>query len=355
MKLEELDVEQLVSYLGCTYKISNGTNGLQINIKECPNCGRSDYKVYINADTGLGNCFVCSVGFNRYKLIKLVNRFSNHVDVARYVETISSTVRYRPKLDPEAYHLNNDWKLPLNKKIETEDDIPVYLKERNLDAKLCRRFDLRHCKYGFYKYNDFSNSTRFVDFSNRIIIPVRDIEGNLVTFQGRDLLGTSNKRYLFPNMLPGTGRYIYNANYAFTNKSKRVILNEGCFDVFATTRALESDIAFKEFVACGTFGKHLSMTNSNVTSTDQLSDLVKLSEGGVEEFVVLWDGEPEAIKAAIETALALNNYGLYTTIATLTNGLDPDEVGSDVILKAIENRFKPNKLDLMRYRLYEHL
>jgi DNA primase len=351
MNLDELDVEQLVSYLGYDYRVSNGNSGVQLNLRTCPSCHRCDFKVYLNADTGLGNCFQCSVGLNRYKLVKLTLGLGTHGDVMRYVTGIADVVRYKPKVNVESYKLNEDWVLPINKKIEEEQDVPEYLKERNIDAKLAKRFNLRHCEYGFYKYNDFQSRSKFVDFSNRILLPVHDIDGKLVTFQGRDTTGKSDKRYLFPNMLPGTGRYIYNAHYALKNKAKKVVLNEGCFDVFATTRALESDVAYKDYSACGTFGKHLSIAANNVTATDQLSDLYKLCEAGVEELVVLWDGETQAIKAAIEAALKLNGLGLNTTVAKLSDDLDPDEVGTEGILQAINTRSKPTQFDLVRMRL----
>jgi DNA primase len=353
MNLDEFDVEQLVSYLGYDYRVSNGNSGVQLNLKNCPACGRREYKVYINAENGLGNCFQCNVGLNRYKLVKLSLGLATHKDIMRYFGSVADTIRYKPKVSPEAYKLNEDWVLPLNKKIEEEADIPPYLVERNVNAKLCKRFDLRFCRYGFYKYKDFEDRNRFVDFSNRIILPVVDIEGELVTFQGRDVTGQSEKKYLFPNMLPGTGRYIYNSHYAFKNKAKKIVLSEGCFDVFATTEALESDVAYKDWSACGTFGKHLSIAANNFNSSDQLSDLFKLYEGGVEEFVILWDGEAKAIVAAMEAAIKLNGFGLPTTVAQLGDDLDPADIGTEGILRALVQRKKPTQFDLVRMRLNE--
>jgi DNA primase len=349
--LDNLDVEQLVSYLGYDYRVSNGNSGVQLNLRSCPACHRQDFKVYVNADSGLGNCFQCNVGLNRYKLIKLTLGLASHQDVVKYVKTVSPSVSYKPKVHPDAYKLNSDWVLPINRKIELEEDVPEYLRSRGIDAKLSKRFDLRICEAGFYKYKDFTDRNRFVDFSNRILLPVHDITGNLVTFQGRDITGESEKKYLFPNMLPGTARFIYNAHYALKNKASKIVLSEGCFDVFATTTALESDVAFKDFAACGTFGKHLSISSTNVNTADQLTDLFRLAEEGVEEFIVLWDGEPEAIKAAIVAALSLQGYGLNATVARLSDGQDPAEAGTDKILSALAERRKPSKLDLIRMRL----
>lgn len=351
VNLDALDTEQVVAYEGFEYKLSNGNNGPQINVKTCPNCGDNSYKVYLNAETGLGNCFKCNIGYNKYKLVKCSRGLTNHGDVMRALEGMTDLVSYRPKKFVSYRKMNKDWVLPQNYKIELEEQLPQYLKNRDVNAKLCKRFDLRVCEYGFYHYTDFQDREKAVDFSQRIIIPIRDIAGNLVTFQGRDMTGNADKKYLFPNMLPGTARYIYNAHYAKQNKFKRVVLNEGVFDVFAMTKALESDLKYKEFTACGTFGKHLSISVRNVTNEDQLSDLFALFEAGVEEFVILWDGEDAAISAAYEATNALNSYGLNTTVAVIGGGLDPAETDPSVLLRAIDARKKPSALDMVRLKL----
>src|SRR3712207_3908605 len=110
MNLDDLDIEQLVSYEGYEYRISNGNNGLQINVKTCPSCHREDYKVYFNAETGLGNCFGCSKGFNKYKFVKAARSFTNHGDVMRYLNTVGPQVSYRPRMPAKHYKLNLDWK-----------------------------------------------------------------------------------------------------------------------------------------------------------------------------------------------------------------------------------------------------
>lgn len=76
INLDDIDTEQLVAFEGYEYRVSNGNSGVQLNIKDCPNCHRSDYKVYLNAETGLGNCFVCNTGFNKYKFVKLARGFT---------------------------------------------------------------------------------------------------------------------------------------------------------------------------------------------------------------------------------------------------------------------------------------
>jgi DNA primase len=353
LNFDDLDIEQLVAFEGYEYKLSSGTSGLQLNVKTCPNCHNDNWKVYFNADSGLGNCFVCETGLNKFKFIKFARGFSANGDVYKYVKSYGDTLTYRPRTStPTFTRVNKDWKLPLNMCIEKEEDLNPYLKDRGIDLKIAKRFDLRNCDNGFYTYENHHGKTAAVDFSARTIIPIRDIDGNLVTFQGRDITGSAAKKYLFPNMLPATGAFIYNANYALENNFKRVVLNEGVFDVYATTQALESDVTFNEYCAIGSFGKHLGIDRYNTASTDQLKDLYRLRENGLEEIVMLWDGEPKAVIAAMQTALKLENYGFTNVkVGILPAGCDPAETTKEEVLKAIREAKKVTQLSLVRYRM----
>lgn len=350
--LEDLDIEQLVSYEGYESKLSSGTSGLQLNVKTCPSCHDDNWKVYFNADSGLGNCFKCDTRFNKFKFIKACRGFTKNSDVYRYSEGLGDVCGYRPRTHVTYTRVNKDWKLPLNTAISKEEDINAYLRERGIDLKIAERFDLRNCEAGFYTYENHHGNKAAVDFSNRIVIPIRDIDGNLATFQGRDITGRADKKYLFPNMLPGTGAFIYNADYALKHNYKRVVLNEGVFDVYATTVALESDVTFAEYCACGTFGKHLGIDRYNTAATDQLKDLFRLRENGLEEIVMLWDGEPKALIAAMMTAQKLEAYGFDNVrVGVLPAGCDPAETTKEEVLKAIREAKKITPLSLVRYRM----
>lgn len=354
INLDEIDIEQLISYEGYEYRLSSGNSGLQINVKTCPNCASDDWKVYFNFDNGLGNCFKCNLKFNKIKFVKYARNFPDYSAVFSYLRRMGDNVRYRPRTAPVASTkivVNKDWNLPLNKKIEKEEEIPPYLKARFIDLKLIERFDLRICENGFYVYKNYNGKQAAVDFSRRVIIPIKDIMGNVVTFQGRDITGTSDKKYLFPNLMPASGSFIYNADYALENNFKKIVLNEGVFDVFATTQALESDIRFHDWCACGTFGKHFGIDRYNMAQTDQLKDLFRLRENGLAEVVILWDGEPAARLAAIEAALKLKDYGFNVRVGFLPENKDPAEVSKEVVLDAILNSKTVSKLTLAKYRI----
>src|SRR5690606_9971530 len=107
-------------------------------------------------------------------------------------------------------------------------------------------FALRFCHKGLWKYRDEVRGNCFVDFSQRIIIPVFDLDGNLVSFQGRDITGKAEKKYLFPNGFASTGEHLYNGHNV--QRTARIVVGEGAFDVAATKVALDGDPDLRDVV-----------------------------------------------------------------------------------------------------------
>jgi len=70
---EALDLEFWLEREGISFKETRGSSGMQYNIKVCPACGDRKDKVYLNTESGLGNCFSgsCEQKFNKLKFIHL--------------------------------------------------------------------------------------------------------------------------------------------------------------------------------------------------------------------------------------------------------------------------------------------
>lgn len=101
----------------------------------------------------------------------------------------------------------------------------------------------------------------------------------------------------------------------------------------------------------GTFGKHLSVNLPNSKSSDQLEDLIQMRNHGLEQVVILWDGEKEAVIAANKTALLLQNYGFDVRVGILPENKDPAEVDKATVLKSIVESQRVSKLSSIRYKL----
>lgn len=330
--VKELDLEFLFERESLPYKLSRGVSGMQINAKHCPACGDSRYRTYLNADTGVGNCFVCNFAFTKLNFIK--EHFQ--LEWREVFETAKEVLKeqgWRPKRMITAAVEYGEVKLPYSVPLPTDDGANLkYLEQRGITAEYAKYFNLSWCEYGWWQFVE-DGETKRQPFDNRVIIPVFDLDGTLVTFQGRDLSGESERKYLFPKALPGTGRFLLNGQNV--NVTKEVAMGEGFFDVAAMKIAFDSDPAMRHIVPVGSFGKHLSYGATD--ANDQLGRFLKLKAKGVQQVTIMWDGEEKALTSALSAAKLLAAIGLTVKIALLPAGKDPNEVLPEVVIRAYQD------------------
>lgn len=324
--LELIDMESWLDREGVRYKVTRGSRGTQLNIKECPVCGNGNWKVYLNADSGLGNCFHgdCESKFNKWSFIKAnLGSIENRL-VVDHVMTIAKEIGWRPKKQSQAVNMDvTDLKVPNSYPIPFQGKNSAYLARRNISVDAAKYFQLRFCKSAKFWYVHEGNK-RYQDYSNRIIIPIFDLMGDLVSFQGRDTTATAEKKYLFPPGFASTGKYLYNGHNAMG--VEHIVINEGVFDVIATKIALDEDNALRSIVPVGSFGKSLSDGEDS-----QFTQLLKLRARGLKVITFMWDGEKNAIMAAVKAALAIRKLGLVVRVAVLPKDKDPNELPAEVV------------------------
>ena len=315
--LDMIDMESWLDREGIDYKVTRGSRGTQLNVKECPCCGTAKWKVYLNADTGLGNCFSgdCEAKFNKWKFIKAHLGSVNTKEVVEHVKTVAQEQGWMPRVRNTApVRSTAELSLPDSLELPVGGRNLKYLDNRGIHAELAKYFRLRFCQVG--------------QFASRIIIPIFDLDGTLVSFQGRDITGTAERKYLFPSGFASTGSYLYNGQNAVG--AARIVIGEGAFDVMAIKAAFDDEVALREIVPVGSFGKHLS----EGTASSQLAKLVALKESGLREVTFMWDGEKKATMDAVKAALEVRKLGLIVRIAFLPRDKDPNEVAPNVVREA---------------------
>jgi DNA primase len=251
------------------------------------------------------------------------------------VHEVLSEQGWRPRrTTTAAVEYTDDIKLPTSFALPTKDGQNlVYLEKRGVNGDLAKYFHLRMCLYGWWNFTKDDDSSSGQSFDDRLIIPVFDLNGELKTFQGRDITGESDKKYLFPKGLPGTGRYLFNGQNAM--RCKRVCLGEGAFDVIAIKKAFDEEVTLRDVMPVGSFGKHLSY--GSLEGDDQLGRFIQLKSLGLEEVTIMWDGEVKALIAALDAAKILRGVGLRARIATLPFDRDPNEVLPEVVREVFWN------------------
>ena len=329
--LEQIDMEYWLDREGIKYRVTHGSRGTQLNIKDCPCCGSSSWKVYLNADNGLGNCFSgdCEARFNKWKFIKASLGRVTDREVVEHIKAVAKEMGWQPpKVESAPVNYHTELKLPDSIELPHNGRNLKYLANRNITGEIAAYFKLRYSAHGKFEYFAEGGIRRVQDYSSRIIIPIFDLFGDLVSFQGRDTTGTADKKYLFPPGFSATGAHLYNGHNAIG--AKRVCVGEGVFDVAATKIALDGEMQLRDVIPIGSFGKHLSYGSDE----SQLSKFRELREHGLEQVTFMWDSEPAALEAAVDAALMLREIGLLTRIAVLPEGCDPNETTADEVRRA---------------------
>lgn len=335
---DELDLLQWFDSEGVSYKMNRGRSGMQINAQTCPNdqCGDSRYRVYLNEETGVGNCFVCNTKFRKLSFIHAYlhgdPKSTKWGETFRHVKQHLQDQGWRPKRMVTVAVNTETVKLPTSFELPTPEGQNLrYLDERGITNDLAGYFHLRYCDSGWWNFTRDDGKQGGQKFDERVIIPVFNLDGELVTFQGRDITGTKDDKYLFPKGLPGTGRFLYNGQNAI--RAKRVAMGEGAFDVYGLKLAIDADPALRDIVPVGSFGKNLS--TGSPEGDDQLGAFITLKAHGLEEVIICWDGTPDALAAALGAAEQLRKIGLKVRIALLPLDKDPNEVTPEVVQKAL--------------------
>lgn len=348
--IDTLDIEAWLDREGVRYRHTRGSRGAQLNVKECPVCGNSNYKVYLNATTGLGNCFHgdCETKFNRWSFIKASLGLPAR-DVIEHIKQVAREQGWRPprKQTMAVNTRSTELVLPQSIALPHNGRNLRYLDNRGITGAIAAYFNLRFSLSGKFDYLDEEMRKRSQDYSNRVIIPVFDLDGDLVSFQGRDITGTAEKKYLFPPGFASTGTHLFNGHNA--HGAEHIVIGEGVFDVAAIKIALDEDMSLRDIVPVGSFGKHLSHGSDD----SQLGKLVKLKDGGLKIVTFMWDGEERAIQDAIEAGLLLKSLGFVVRIAILPKDKDPNEVATEVVRDAFYRATTLTNATATKLRLFK--
>ncbi|GMW00897.1 MAG: hypothetical protein AMXMBFR84_20340 [Candidatus Hydrogenedentota bacterium] len=205
-----------------------------------------------------------------------------------------------------------------------------YLKTRALSEATVKKFGLGYAPDGWSNLLDAAKKEGFRDrvleasglvrrnergnqfdfFRERLMVPIRDVAGNVVAFGGRDLTGEAPGKYVNSpeNLVYKKGRTLYGLYEAreALRREKRAVLVEGYFDYLRCVEAgVENVVA-----TCGT-----------ALTLDQ----AKLLHRYVRDVVLVYDGDAAGIRAALRGIAILAGAGLSVHALMLPGNQDPDD------------------------------
>ncbi len=170
---------------------------------------------------------------------------------------------------------------------------------------------------------------RFVD---RLMFPIRDLEGRTVAFGGRTLKPDGVPKYLNSSETPifRKGRIFYGLDRArkSISDSGRVIVVEGYMDLIALHQA----------------GIVNSVASLGTAMTPEHVAILRRYTGADGELILCYDGDSAGIRAALRNSTLFEQGGVSARIATLPAGEDPDtylaQFGTEALLGEL-NRATP--------------
>jgi DNA primase len=266
-------------------------------------------KLQINVRTQKWHCWVSNVGGRTlFQLLKKVNASNQHFDELR--ELVGDLPHYKKETDTR---LKKVVQLPYEFITfgNSTDSIVKrhalsYLYKRGITDDDILKYNIGYCDDGLY--------------SNRIIIPSYDSDGQLNFFVGRDFYNSKMKYRNSP-----TSKDIIGFDL-FINWDEPIILCEGVFDAMAFKRN-----------AIPLFGK-------NIMSTLQK----KIIESRVKVIYLALDND--AIEDTIKISDNFINNGIDVRMIKFKEK-DPSEIGFENLLYLINKTTKTKFSDLMRLKL----
>lgn len=164
-------------------------------------------------------------------------------------------------------------------------------------------------------------------FKNRIIFPIKDLDGNVCGFSGRKYLENDNDskyKNSSENIIFKKGQILYNYSDCVNaiKQNNCVYLFEGFMDVIA---------------ACRAGVNHSVASMGTALTTNQIEAIKRLTSN----VVICYDSDEAGISASLRAIDMFNQYGFNINVVTIPDGKDPDEFikknGPDGLFKCLSN------------------
>ena len=290
----------------------------------------------VSSEKGLYYCFGCQEGGDIFDFLMKMENLSFNEAVRKLADIAG--VEYRPQggfSAAEQQRINARKTLDWAKGFYHKNLMSAggefarnYVKSRGLTKETVQKFELGFAKndaVGLCKAAQANGYTaqQLKDvglcvqtaygardyFRGRLIFPIINQRGETVGFGGR-ILADGEPKYLNSpeTLLFSKSHVLFGLNFAgpAIRKAGRAVLLEGYMDVIACHQA-----GFENTVA--------------PLGTSLTAEHAKLLKRYTDNAVVLFDPDAAGIKAALRGALVLIEQGLFVKVASLSDGLDPDE------------------------------
>jgi DNA primase len=285
-------------------QVTSTHNGVMIR---CPFHDDENPSMGVDTKRGIFHCFSCGESGTIYKLLaqldgvpidEIRERYQEEWQAQRVLEGLEEEL-FGDNAPPvsRAYKMGSfNRAFPF---LEVSDAGMMYVQMRGLDDRTISNFDLRWGSRGKYK--------------DRVIIPVFDIDGRLISYSGRAI-----HKGVVPKIRKPVGNKALSTLFGLYRvlESKELILVEGEIDAMYLQQW--------GFPAVATMG------TSHLTDS-QVNLILKYAS----EVTLMFDGDDAGRKATQESSAALKPF-MPVHVVTLPEGKDPADLGASELLSLLE-------------------
>lgn len=292
-----VDYESICSQLGIPFWTSGKNNVEGCLTIHCPCCPDDDPDPSrhgnLDPKTGKYSCWRCKGSHPAVVIAK-----ASGISVKSASELIARNSRGSTGINFQAVEYAKTLEIPGSAR-------PMEIHTRYLSG---RGFDVDELIFYYgLKFTGMLEKWDGTDWGYRAIIPISDIDGNLVSFQGRDCTGKSAYRYLFPRkekQIRDSKTLLYGSNLCKSKDS--VIVVEGVADAWKLGPG-----------SVCTFGS--SVTREQILEMSRWRNVY-----------LAFDNEPTALSHAREVAEELSLLGVKAYMVNTDFGLTEDGKVRDV-------------------------
>lgn len=324
----------------------------------CPFHNDHSPSLVVSKERQIFNCFTCRTGGN---VFTFVMKYEN-VSFVEAVEIVAKKIGYNLKIShhewgnnvsKKEYEMYNIATKFYQNNINTEVGAGArkYLNNRGIDATIIKEFNLglalpkKDVLYQLLKQKGFdlnnlekmglvnkSGTEVFDTFQNRIMIPVSNMQGQVVAFTGRIFNNEDTAKYINTKETPIYKKSsilfnFYNAKNSIKN-AHEIIIVEGNMDaIMLSARGIKNVVAL------------MGVAISN----EQIKEIKKLKAN----VILMLDNDSAGESATLDVGEKLVINGLETRVVRLNGAKDPDEYIRQFGLESLINNLKqaPKYLD----------
>ncbi len=335
----------------------------------CPFHDEKTPSFAITPDRGIYKCFGCGRSGDSISFIMEHDGLS-YIEAIRYLASkYGIEIEETNQTDEEQEAQNEKESLYIILKfaheyfmknlMETEEGKSIglsYLKERGIDPKTIRKFELGYSLSSWNDLHDYALENQFEDdllekaglivrkdekkvydrFRGRVMFPIHNVSGKVIAFGARTLKKDDKPKYL--NSPESEVYHKSKILYGIYQARQAIRQQDNCFLVEGYTDVISMHMAGIENVVAS-------------SGTSLTNDQIKLISRFSNNITVLYDGDPAGIQASLRGIDMILESGMNVRTLVFPEGHDPDSYSRKLGSSGFAEFLEKNTRDFISFKV----